>query len=169
MRVRRAFTILEIFICLSILLIAAVTIGWNIKGLYNHKQLESSAQQLVMKLHELESLAVSYQVEMEMEISHNEQGLTYRVSTDEPLKGFNQKPVLLKDNCHFKVGEKECSSLKIKVAPTGWIDKREVVEVYRSGVPRISLWIDLRVAPAIKLSREKPADATVLLPKCPET
>jgi type II secretory pathway pseudopilin PulG len=145
---RRPFTLIELFVSLAILAIVAGAMIFNIRGLYVSHQLGRTVKQVVHKLRELQTLALSYQKEFILELTQTDGGIGMKVSTDEPLSGYNQKPVFFDDHCSFQVGKEKPSSYKIEIEPTGSWKNRDEITISRStGEARI---IDLKTPLLIK-------------------
>lgn len=145
MRVKHPFTLLELLLCLAILSIVGGVVGWHVKGLLDHHQLHNTAHRLIIQLRELQSLALNYQTELEMELLQTPQGIAYRCRTDEPLKGFNQSLVPLNDRCHMV--EKR---LLLKVFPSGRIEPAGEIKITQGNAAK-KVVIDLSKPLQIKM------------------
>lgn len=133
-----------------ILGLAAAGIGWHVKGLLDTHHLENSAYRLTLQLRELQSLALTYQSDMELEILQTEKGISYRSIIDEPLKDISLKPHALDSRCKLTFNDKEVSSLKFKISASGRIEPLGTLELRRRGAPSFAS-IDLTKPLLIKL------------------
>jgi hypothetical protein len=164
------FTLMELFLCIAILSLASVVVGFSVKGMYDKHTLESSGKRITMKLRELQALALSYQTDMTFELREDEKGLSYRTTTDEPLPGFDRKWVALKDHCTFTFKAQPSTLLKVEIASSGWMTPQGVLEIKRRGANKNtpSLWIDFRTPLQITLSEQSPQEKKFSVPAYPE-
>lgn len=148
-KTKSSFTLLEIFICLLILGIAAGVVFWQIKGLMDRHKLYSTAHRVVSQLRELQSLAMSYQRDMELEIIQKKEGLAFIQRSDEPIKSLQRKEIALKDGCDFTFNKASSEKLKFTIYSTGRIEPLGMLEIKRK---ESSLFIDLSRPLLITLS-----------------
>lgn len=126
-----SFTILEICICMVILGLASSIVIWQVKGLLDRHKLYNTAHCVVSQLRELQSIAMSYQRDMELELIQKKDGIAYRQKSDEPLTGFSQKEVSLNDGCELIFDKKPSPSLKFSIYSSGRIEPLGKLEVRR--------------------------------------
>lgn len=127
---------------------------WRVKGLLDKHRLAGTGTRILGQLRELQSLALSYQTDMEIEFFRNGEGIAYRLLTDEPLKFIRKgETVSMGDRSDFVFNEKKNLPFKITLYSSGWIEPRGVLEIQgKEG----QLWIDFQSPLQIKLSEKKP-------------
>ena len=160
-RNKRAFTLLELFICLMILSIAGGAMSWQVKGLYDHHQLNAAGRMLTTRLQELQLLALSYQTEMKLELITGKEGILYRMISDEPLLGFDRAQKMLGKDCEFKMKQnnqlKKTESQVFTIDAMGRIEPRCTLELRRreAKAEQPTLLIDLSTPLLIKSKTKK--------------
>jgi prepilin-type N-terminal cleavage/methylation domain-containing protein len=153
MKPKRGFTLLELCVALSILLLVAGVVGWQVKGAVERHGFESSVDRFVLQLREMQSLALSYQSDMEVELSQIGQKITYHNSSDEPLKIIDRTCVHLKDVSKFLFNGKKRDALKFRISSNGSIEPSGVLHFHHKGA---NLYVDLSTPLLVKVTSEPP-------------
>jgi prepilin-type N-terminal cleavage/methylation domain-containing protein len=157
-RNKQAFTLLEMMIALTILVLIASFTGVHIKRLIDTHRFESQIGDLFTSLQEVQVLSAAYQTDFALEIKQEKGQFFYRFLTDEPLpeKKFSQKEVPLLAGTQVKFKEKNISHLVLdiyggRIEPLGFLSFLQSKEEKAKG-----LYIDLRCGNLIKFSSTKP-------------
>ncbi len=149
----RNFTLIELFITLAILLLVAGIVGWNVKGAINHHRFQSSVDQFAVQLRELQSLAVSYQSDMEVEFSSEKGLIGYSRKCDEPISILNAARVSLKGVNVVLFNERKKDTLKLTVLSSGRIEPAGVLHFQQGDE---NLWVDFSAPLLVKVTNQPP-------------
>lgn len=150
---KSAFTLLELCVALSILLLVAGVVGWQVKGAIERHGFESSVDRFVLQLREMQCLALSYQSDMEVELSQIDRKITYHNSSEEPLKIIDRTRVHLKDVSKFLFNGKRKDALKFRISSNGYIEPSGILHFNHKGA---NLYVDLSTPLLVKVSSEPP-------------
>jgi len=138
-----AFTLLEMIICVVILSAAAVTVSWQMRGMFQTHHYHQNVDRFLTDLQKCQLIALSDRIDIEIRIEKGKQGYQYTVHTDEPISHFSRKREKMKGIEQMKVGKKGLDS--------------HVITIYRTGVIRpsdpITLYLDEKVGTALKLAK----------------
>lgn len=169
-KLKAAFTLLELCICIAILSLSGVFIGWQVKGAIEHERFESSLQRLESELHTLQLLSMSYQTDLSLTLSFKEGKALYQITTDDPILSFGTS---LKDTperplggiLSFKLPKKpENQKIQFTFFSSGRIIPQDIVEIKGK---RGSVWLDLRQPLQIKIEESYPKKININLPQRP--
>jgi prepilin-type N-terminal cleavage/methylation domain-containing protein len=126
MRIKRAFTLLEMMIALVILgLIGSVT-AIQVKKLIDNYRFEAEISSLFIALQEAQILSSTYQSDFALDITSDHGVFAYRFTTDEPLSPhlFSQQKFSLAHTAYLKFNGARMSSLHFDIFSGGRIEPR---------------------------------------------
>lgn len=165
-KLSRAFTLLEIMICIMILTVAASICGYKIVGIIDIHQFQGSSERLKSHLLELQILAMSHKTDIYLTIEKKDGVYTFASQCDAPLKiaAFSQKETLggIK-KINFNKG-KAISQMVFNIYSSGRIAPAGVLRLEGEGEKR---WIDLSCPLQIKLCKKYPKAQVITIPECP--
>ncbi len=144
---------MELFITLTILAITAGLLGWHFKGAFDHHRFQNSVDLFTIHIKQLQTQSLSYQADVEIVLSQDKDGVVYRCSTDDRLKGFNTKKVALPGISSFTYEGRRVAALKLRLFSSGRIDPPGVLTFYHEDQRR---WLDLRTPLQIAASDKAP-------------
>lgn len=150
---KKNFTLIELFITLSILLVIAGMVGVHVKGAIDHHRFQSSVDQFAIQLREMQALAVSYQSDMEVEVSKNNGLLSYLRKSDEPISILSAARVSLKGVNNVLFNEKKNDAVKLTVLASGRIEPAGVLHFQQGDE---NLWVDFSTASLVKVLNQSP-------------
>ncbi|MES2345225.1 MAG: type II secretion system protein [Chlamydiota bacterium] len=157
MNLKKTFTLIELFIALSVLLLVAGVIGWNVKGAIDHHRFLGSVDRFAVQLRELQALALSYQSDMEVEFSRKGELISYMRKTDEPLTILDRGRVSLDGVTEVLFNGKKRDILKFNVLSTGRIEPPGVLRFQQK---KESLWVDFSTPFLVKIRSTAPIQTT---------
>lgn len=149
----KKFTLIELFVTLSILLLLAGVIGWNVKGAIDHHEFQSSVDRFAVQLRELQAFALSYQSDMEVEFSRKGALIEYRRVTDEPLSILDKGLVSLNGVTEVLFNGKKRDTFKLSILSSGRIEPAGVLHFQQKGE---SIWVDFSSPLLVKVSHQSP-------------
>lgn len=158
----KKFTLVELFVALSILLLVAGVVGWHVKGAIDHHRFQSSVDRFAVQLRELQALAMSYQSDMEVEFSRDGKLLSYSRNTDEPLSILSRSLVSLEGVTGVLFNGKKKDALRLAVLSSGRIDPPGVLHFQQNGE---SLWVDFSTPLLVKVTNKAPEKHLPSMPK----
>jgi prepilin-type N-terminal cleavage/methylation domain-containing protein len=153
MTVKKAFTLIELFVALSVLLLAAGVIGWNVKGAMDRHRFLASVDQFAIQLRELQVLALSYQSDMEVEFSRKGEMISYRRKSDEPLTILDRGRVSLDGVSEVLFNGKKKDTFKLNVLSTGRIEPSGILHFKQK---EENLWVDFSTPLLVKIRNTPP-------------
>jgi type II secretory pathway pseudopilin PulG len=134
MKNKKSFTLLEMMVALTILmLIGSVTVV-HIKKLIDVHRFESEVSDLFISLQEAQVLSAAYQTDLALDFFLDKEKLHYRFSTLEPLKErqLNQQTVALPHVASLSFKGSKVSSLHLDIYSGGRIDPRGMLTFFQS-------------------------------------
>ncbi len=157
MRIKRAFTLLEVMIALVIISIVGALTAFQVKKMIDAHRFESEVADLFIALQEAQVLSAAYQTDLALDIFLQEGKPAYRFSTDEPLSRgtLNQDPVVLAHTASLKFKNAKASNLHFDIYSGGRIEPRGSLAFYQEDDK--ALWFDLQHGQLLKFSYRKPA------------
>lgn len=129
---KNSFTLLEIFICISILAVAASFIGWQMKNLIASHHFHQNVSNLITDLKKCQLLALSDRMDIEMKIFKQGDVFVYILHTDEPIALFSKHPKEIKGIRAIFQEKKEINTLIIPIYSSGRIEKKEKIRLYQN-------------------------------------
>lgn len=174
---KRAFTLLEVMIALTIITIIATLTALPIKKLLDRHRFEKEVGDLFIALQEAQILAACYETDLALDFVKKQGKWSYHFSTDEPFSKdkLNQDVVVLDQVVEMKFGEKRVSTLHVDIYAGGRVEPRGVLGFYCSeDVKDISekekaaLWIDLQKGHLLKFAYTKPVIIKEKIPEMPK-
>jgi prepilin-type N-terminal cleavage/methylation domain-containing protein len=149
---RRAFTLLEIMVVLTILSLIGTVVSWNIKKSIDHHRFQSEISDLLIAWQSAQALAVTYKTDFALEFYMQNHHFYYRFSTDEPLSPtiFSQAPVLLKHTHQLTVDKKKLENQRFEIYSTGCVEPQGVIRF--SSSEEMAFAIDLNKPGLLKLT-----------------
>ncbi len=121
MQIRKTnyFTLLEIVICIAILGLAAVGIGWQMKGMLAIHSFDKNMGNFFTDLRKAQLVALSDRVDIDLNITKSADGYQYNFHTDDPLLCFIAKPTKLTGIKEIRQGNKKIDKLQLHLYPSG--------------------------------------------------
>ena len=159
MRIKRPFTLLEMMLALTILVLIASFTTIHIKRLIDTHRFEKQISELFISLQEAQVLSAAYQTDFALDIEQGKGGFFYQFSTDEPFleSKFSQKKEPLSPEIQMKWGDKQSTRLHLDIYSGGRIEPQGVVSFSQSkeAASRV-LYIDMQYGHLIKFLHTKP-------------
>lgn len=152
-RGEQRFTLIELFIALSVLLLLAGVIGWHVRGAIQHHHFQNSVDRFAVQLREMQALALSYQSDMEVEFSQKDAKISYCRKAEEQTTIFDRAKVSLKGVTSVLFNEKKDEKLKLTILSTGRVDPPGILH-FKQG--ENSLWVDFSKPLLVKVTKEPP-------------
>ena len=132
MKKKHAFTLLEIVLCVTLLGLVAGAIGYQAYGLYVQHALEQTGRKLVIQLKELQSLALSYQTDMYLELHEDKGNYVCTCYTDEPLPFLTKESITFPNNFFIKFNKEKKNKLLFHVLSSGRIEPCGVLTLHQN-------------------------------------
>jgi hypothetical protein len=123
----KPFTLLEIVICVAILSLAAVGIGWQMKGMLEIHKFEKSVGIFFTDLRKAQLVALSDRVDIDLTLAKTDKGYEYKFKSDDPLLCFISKGKVLTGIQEIRNEKKRIESLHLHLYPTGRIGPEEKI------------------------------------------
>lgn len=154
MRRGRAFTLLEICLCVAILSIVAGVMGWQIKKMIDRSRAERSVANFATQLRTLQLVAMSYQSDVRIDLFFDPQGkLFYKQIADDPRLRFIPETLKQINGIEtLQKGGKEEKRITLYLFSSGRIEPQELLAFKGDA----TLWIDLRQPIQVKLTASEP-------------
>jgi prepilin-type N-terminal cleavage/methylation domain-containing protein len=170
MKIKRAFTLLEMMVVLAVLSAVGTLTTIYIKKLLTVHRFESEVSDLFIAIQEAQVLSSAFQTDLSLNFFQKKGILYYRISTDEPLlpRQLNQGdfPLAHTDSLHFKGAKVKKLHLDIfsggRIEPGGILTFRQSEEEDAK-----ELWFDLQHGHLLKFTYSKPSLAKQLIPAKP--
>lgn len=122
------FTLLEIVICIAILGLAAVGIGWQMKGMLAIYSFDKNMGNFFTDLRKAQLVALSDRVDIDLNITKNGEGYQYNFHADDPLLCFIAKPMIkLTGIKEIRQGNKKVDTLQLHLYPSGRVGPEEKI------------------------------------------
>ena len=170
MRIKRAFTLIEMMVALAILALIASVTAIQVKKLIDTHRFEAEVGDLFIALQEAQVLAAGYQTDFALDLYFKKGTLFYQLSTDEPLskKKCNQAPIPLAHTALFKCGGKKVTSLHLDIYSGGRVEPRELLSFSQDQSDDKAIWLDLRRGHLLKFFHHKPPAVKQQIPSQPK-
>jgi len=123
----RAFTLLEIIICIAILSASVIGIGWQMKGMLAIHQFNKNIANFLADLRKAQLVALCDRVDIDLNIYEEGGHYQYSFSTDDPLLCFINKKITLTGIQEIKTEKKKLKELKIHLYPSGRISPEKKI------------------------------------------
>lgn len=148
----RLFTLLEIVICIAILSLAAVGIGWQMKGMLDIHRFEKSVAIFFTDLRKAQLVALSDRVDIDLTLSKTDKGYEYQFRSDDPLLCFTSKAAVLTGIQEIRSEKKKIESLHLHLYPSGRIGPEEKITFLQTGERGVI--VDLSTPLYVELKRK---------------
>ena len=145
------FTLIEILISVSILSIAAVALGWQMKNMISAHHFYKDMNHLVTDLRKSQLIALSDRSDIGVKIYREKEGYSYQFQSDCPLPFFITKRVKLTGVREIKQNHKPVQQLFLSIYSTGRIEPCQEIEFIQNETR--SLILDLKSPLIIELKR----------------
>ncbi len=150
----RAFTLLEIMVCLLILAAAAGAVGIRIVSALSSHRFHVSVGDFVSQVKELQLLAMTHRTDMELRIFKDRGEWKYQTKIEPSLKvGCLTTPFSLGAAAEVVLDGKAFPALPLSIFSSGRIEPRGVLE-FRCREE--SIWVDMREPLHIKICNRYP-------------
>ena len=124
----RAFTLLEIVICIAILGLAAVGIGWQMKGMLAIHNFDKNISNFFAELRKAQIVALSDRVDIDLNITKQGDVYEYSFHSDDPLLCFiAAKQTKLIGIKEIKNEKKKLESLHLHLYPSGRVGPEQKI------------------------------------------
>ncbi len=123
------FTLLEICICVAILGVASVTIGWQMKNMLSSHHFHQNVSNLLTDLRKCQLLALSDRIDIQVKITKTPKGFAYTLHTDEPNGIFSKKPKRMEGIKAIYKGKRQVNELTLDIYSTGRIEKLDKIRL----------------------------------------
>ncbi len=123
----RPFTLLEIVICIAILGMAAVGIGWQMKGMLAIHNFDKNISNLFADLRKAQLVALSDRVDIDLNITKDGDVYKYSFHSDDPLLCFIAKPTKLTGIKEIKSEKKKLENLHLHLYPSGRVGPEQKI------------------------------------------
>lgn len=133
------FTLLEIFICVAILAVAAVTVGWQMKNMVSSHHFHQNVANMVTDLKKCQVIALADRIDIEMRIQKVKDHYEYRLYCDEPNTCLGKKSMTIGGVKSIRCGKKVVDQLTIPIYSSGRIEKTEIIRLYQDEEKGIEL------------------------------
>lgn len=120
----RAFTLLEIVICVAILGIIGSVIGWQAKEMIQTHRFRKSVAMLFADLRKAQMLSLCRRTDIELEIAPIKDGYSYLLRSDEPISELTKKPTKLR-------GVKKMGVGVLHIHPSGRVTGVNALEIFQ--------------------------------------
>jgi prepilin-type N-terminal cleavage/methylation domain-containing protein len=165
---KKAFTLLELALCLVILALAAGFIGNKAIGFIGHYRFEKDVKQFKMDMEQLQVLALSYQADISLNIFQKDGALVYQAHTNEPgikLSTIGGKNIL--DTIGYTRFNKKPiqNPWSLRIFSNGKIEPRGVLEVRPKEHDERARIVDFSQPLQIKIYDKYPDKRVENLPK----
>ncbi|MBS0628635.1 MAG: type II secretion system protein [Verrucomicrobia bacterium] len=124
---RRLFTLLEIVVCIAILGLAAVGIGWQMKGMMAIHHFDRNMSHFFAQLRKAQLVALSDRVDIDLHIVNKDGKYECSFYSDDPLLCFIDKSVDLTGVIEIKNGKKKVDKLSLHLHPSGRVGPAEKI------------------------------------------
>lgn len=160
---KRAFTLLEMLLALTLLCVIASFTAIQVKKLLDSHKFEKEVSYLFIALQEAQILSSVYQTDIALDIYRKEGKLCYRFFTNEPFHAKqlnqNQQPLSSVDKVQFNA--KNADKLHFDIY-SGRVEPRGILGVDKNNK---KLWLDLQYGQLLKFSYQKPEISKIEAPK----
>ena len=171
MKIKKAFTLLEMMVVLAILSIIGTLTTVYIKKLVNAHRFESEVANLFIAIQEAQVLSAAFQTDLSLDFFQKKGTLYYRISTDEPLtlKQLNQGDFPLAHTAVLKFKDIKVKKLHLDIFSGGRIEPGGILNFRQTQEDDAKdLWFDLQQGRLLKFSHQKPAPAKQQIPIKPK-
>ncbi len=159
-KIKRAFTLLEVTLALTILVLIASFTTVHIKKLIDTHRFEKQVGDLFIALQEAQVLSAAYQSDVALDIEQKKGRFFYHFSTDEPFlqKKCSQQEVEFPKGVAIRFKDKKLKALHLDIYSGGRIEPRGVLCFSQSKEEgsRV-LYVDLQYGHLIKFCYAKPS------------
>ena len=133
MKIRKnSFTLLEIFLCVAILGVSTVAIGWQMKNLLGSHHFHQNIANLITDLKKCQLLALADRADIEIVLRKNQEEYSYRLHTDETHIHFPKRPKKMKGVKQLFIEKKPIISHTINIFASGKIDQKDKIYLFRN-------------------------------------
>jgi len=163
----KAFTLLELCVCLAILVLAATVTGWKIKEFVDRYRFTLNVEKLAGEFRELQISALAHRSDFYLKIDRKNGRWTLQKLTDEPFvsKQFMQPIILGTIEKITLEGTSEKNAFSFFVHSSGRIEPQAILKIERKNQV---VWLDLRSVLQIKISKQYPGEIIFEVPIYPE-
>ncbi|NGX36966.1 MAG: hypothetical protein K1000chlam2_00112 [Chlamydiae bacterium] len=150
-RKKSNFTLLEIVICVAILGIAAVTVGWQMRNMLAMHHFHKNIDNLLTDLRKCQLIALSDRSDIEIRIYKMEDRYFYHLYSDTPIPFFKSKPMKMIGLKEVRQKNRPIDALTIYIYGNGRIEPNEKIQFFQNEEEGFSL--DLCTPQLIELKR----------------
>ncbi|MDN3506153.1 MAG: hypothetical protein P0S96_02885 [Simkaniaceae bacterium] len=148
---RNNFTLLEIVLCVAILGTAAVTVSWQMRGMFHTHNFNRNVDSFLTDLQKCQLVALSDRVDIEVRIEKKGGTYQYSLYSDDPVPCFVKKPMKMNGVEKIKVGKKKVDRYVLNIYASGAMTPKEEITLFQDD--EIGTAFKLDKSPTIKVKR----------------
>jgi len=127
---RKAFTLLEITLCIAILSLVAITVGWQTKNMVTSYHFHKNIDNLLVDLKKAQLIALSDRIDLEMKMTKKESYYCYEIRSDEPSLRIQRKPLKLTAVKQIKVENDPVEELTLQIYSSGRMEPEKKIYLF---------------------------------------
>lgn len=157
-RIKKAFTLIEITLCLILLGLISALLTWQIKDMIDVHRFQKHIDIFLTDMRKAQTLALTYQTDLAISVYKTEDKFVYLITTDEPIKNLPPaKAKVLQGVSNLMFNDLEMDKLQLHVYSSGRIEPLGVVGFFpkKRSEDVEGLWVDLRTPIQVKLLNNK--------------
>jgi len=139
MRTNRRLTLLEVVVGLSLLLLAAGSLGWKMQNYLEKRRFRTSAEQMKSRMMTIQRLAVNQQSDWRGELTHEGKNWVFRVECLDPPRAKSSSPIYLRGAEVMLNGKKE-EAVTFGFFSSGFVQPSGVLEIRSVKDGEIERW-----------------------------
>lgn len=161
--VKLPFTLLEITLCLLLLGLISALLTWQIKDMVSVHRFQKHIDLLLTDMRNAQTVALTYQTDLAIDIFKKKGQFFYKISTDEPIKNTPfRKEKKLEGVSDFMFNDQVMDKFHLQVLSNGRIEPlgimgflpKEKKSEEDQSESFEGLWVDLRTPIQIKLLQQ---------------
>lgn len=148
---KKAFTLLEITICIAILSVAAVAISWEMKNILSFHHFQKNVDHLLLDLKKCQLIAIANQADIDLTLCKTKEGYIYTLHCDDPLSCFVNKPMKMKGVAGLEKAKKTIDKHHMTIYSSGRISPAESLSLLAKDGTKVSF--SFEKSPMIELKK----------------
>lgn len=153
---KRAFTLLEITLCMALLGVISSLLIWNLKGMLIEQEFRKSVERILLELNKAQMLALTYNTDLQLHIFKEDGKFLLEMRSDCPMKLIkSSKKILLKRVVDCWIKERRVENIQLQVYSNGRIEPAVILTFYRQDLEqnehRRGINLDFSMPLAIKM------------------
>ena len=128
---KRAFTLLEITLCIALLALLSGILVWNMKKMLDTHAFHQSIDQILTEMNKAQLLALSYNTDLEVRLFKEEGSYQFQITSDGPVKLLKTSKVIkLKKVVECLFNKKMIENIRLHVYSNGRIEPLGLLTFY---------------------------------------